>query len=297
MKFLMVGASGFIGRHLMAQLESDGLQAIGTQSESHLSNLIVFNLLEDRIQDCVGEKFLQSDHPVVCIIGAGISRIDLCLPDPHTSYLINVDKTIRLIDDLLGYGVKPVFLSSDGVFDGTLGYYTEKHPCSPLHEYGRQKVQVEEYLQAVAPDSLILRLGRVVGDDLTESHLFSEWYRLAKEHKQIDCIERHILSPTYVEDVAKGIILACKYGLTGIYHLTNSEFFPRDELATQFLQSLGLQAEVVCKPEQEFNLLQPRAAKTYFDSSKFVNATGMKFTSMRKVFKLLSQSPELAHQQ
>ena len=280
----------------MAHLGSAGLSALGTQSKPRHHELIVFNLLDHRIRNRVDEAFFQSDQPVIGIICAGVSRLDLCRREQSTSYQVNVLGTFRLIDDLVDAGVKPLFLSSDGVFDGTLGYYNEKHPCSPIHEYGRQKVQVEEYLQAVAPGSLIIRLGRLVGDNLAESHLFSEWYRLIQERQQIACIERQILSPTYVNDVAEGIILACKQGLEGVYHLANPEFFPREELAQQFVWALGRQAEVVCKPEREFKLLERRAAKTYLDSTKFVKTTGMRFTSMREVFNIISQNLERGHQ-
>jgi len=280
----------------MAQLGSAGLRALGTQSKPNHPELIVFDLRKHRIRNCVDEGFFQTDEPVIGIICAGVSRLDLCRLEQQTSYQINVQGTFHLIDDLVDAGAKPVFLSSDGVFDGTLGYYNEQHPCCPLHEYGRQKVQVEEYLQSVAPDNLIIRPGRLVGDDVAESHLLSEWYRLTQQQQQIACIEKQILSPTYVNDLAKGIILACQQGLSGLYHLANPEFFPREELAQQFLWALGSQTEVVCKPEHAFNLLERRATKTYLDSTKFVMATGMHFTSMREVFNLISQNLKRAHQ-
>ena len=96
----------------MAQLGSAGLSALGTQSKPRHHELIVFNLLDHRIRNRVDEAFFQSDQPVICIICAGVSRLDLCLLEQPTSYQVNVLGTFRLIDDLVDAGVKPVFLSS-----------------------------------------------------------------------------------------------------------------------------------------------------------------------------------------
>jgi len=200
------------------------------------------------------------------------------------SRAINVDGTLQLVDDLLARGVKPVFLSSSCVYDGELGYYGEDQPSSPLNEYGRQKVEVERALVKNASDALVLRLDKVVGDDPAERQLFTEWYRWVQIGRAITCLEGQVLSPTFVGDVARAIVLSCELGLTGVYHLANPEFLARDELARQFLAALGTNGCVESRPQTSFGFTDPRPLKSCLDSSRFVRATGMRFTPMREVF-------------
>ena len=91
-------------------------------------------------------------------------------------------------------------------------------------------------------------------------------------------------SPTFTGDIAREIYLGCKNGLSGVYNLANPEFFLRDELARQFSLALGEEAQIISKPQSKFNFVEPRPLKSYLDSSRFVKATGMYFTTMREVF-------------
>ena len=284
MKLIVVGASGFVGGHLLRHARDREHETVGTQCRAARPDLIDFDLLEDRIGDCVDPSLKQASEPVFGVICAVVSRIDYCRRHPELSYQVNVEKTTLLINDLLALGVKPVFLSTSFVFDGIDGYYTESDPRNPISEYGRHKEEVERYLQEDVPGALILRLDKVVGDSPDENHLFSEWYRWSLNGSPITCISDQFLSPTSVDDIASAVLLACEAELTGVYHVANRGVFARDELARQFFRELGRDAEIVCKTHEELNLLDRRPLRSYLDSTKFVKATGMQFTSMREVF-------------
>lgn len=289
LKFLIVGASGFIGRHLATYTKSLGLEVIGTQSQPRRPDLVTFDLLHDRIADRVNASFFENTEQTYGIICAMTSNIDRCFLERETSYKVDVENTIRLIQDLQSLEVKPVYISSGSVYDGITGYYSEEHPRSPINEYARHKAAVESYIEINAPDMLVLRPDKVVGDDPSENHMFSDWYQCMKENKPIVCMEAQLFSPTWVEDVAQAITLGCKLNLSGIFNLASSEYFTRSELAMQFVANLGGNTEVICKPQSEFGFLEVRPKKSYLDSSRFVKATDMRFTSMREVFRIFKQ--------
>ncbi len=292
MRFLIIGASGFIGRNVLAYVRALGFEALGTQSRPRQADLVTFNLLQHRIGEVVDSSFFQHSGQVFVVVSAVISDMDLCLTDREMSHRVNVEKTIQLIQDCCALGVKPIFLSSCFVFDGVIGYYTEDHPLAPVNEYGRHKAEVEAFLQEYAPDAFVARLDKIVGDDPTDSQLFAHWYKCICENRPILCIQGSLLSPTYVKDVAHGIVLACEKDLKGIYHVSNSEFFYRDELARQFCNSLGKTPNVTSKPVESFGFADKRALKSYLDGARFCRATGMRFTSMREVFQSFQKNVE-----
>lgn len=286
MKFLIIGASGFIGRHVLNYIKSSGCEAIGTQSGSKYKDLKTFDLLKHRIKKQIEPSFFDTDEQIIGIICASISQIDRCFQDKKISYTVNVKNTIRLIQDMDALKIKPVFLSSSFVYDGTVGYYNEEsHPLSPVSEYGRHKVEVENFIRSESSNTLIFRLDKIVGDDPLENHLLSECYRIVKKKQPIICIEGQLFSPTFVNDVAKAIVLSCQFKLSGVYNLANPEFFSRDELVRQFIVALGENAEIICKSQNDLNFLDMRPPKSYLDSTRFIKKTGMRFTSMREVFK------------
>lgn len=286
MKLLIIGASGFIGRHLYAETKYRGYKVLGTQFSAKFNNHISFNLLNDRISDVLSSAFLQGNETICAVICSAISKIEFCSKNRELTYQVNVENTIRLLEDLHILGIKSVFLSSDAVYDGQRGYYNENIACSPLNEYGRQKAEVENYILKHAPVDLVLRLSKVVGDNLKESHLFSEWYQCRQLGKPIVQFKGQIFSPTYVKDIAQGILFSMEKGLTGLYNMANSEFFSRDELARQFIIAFGGQVNIMNMPEETFGFSEGRAKKTYLDSTKFNKAVGMRFTSMQEVFSL-----------
>ncbi len=284
MKFLIVGASGFIGGNILKHVRSLGFEAVGTQARSRREGLVNFDLLRHRILDCIDRSFFLGSQPVHVLICAVVSNMDLCLTDRAIAHAINVERTTQLIDDVTALGAKTTFLSTCFVFDGQVGYYNEDSPLSPVNEYARHKVEVEDYMRNRAPGSLVMRLEKIIGDNPAENHFLTQCYKSISEDKPIVCIEGSVLSPTWVNDVARGFVLACEMGLHGVFHVSNSEFFHRDELARQFCHALGIVPNVVTKPLAEFHFADKRALKSYLDGSRFANKTGLRFTSMREVF-------------
>lgn len=294
MKFLVVGASGFIGRHILTYVQSLGYASLGTQFTTKTSKLVTFDLAKDRIEDRVGPGFFRAGEPIAAVIAGGIVPFDRCFQERETAQIVNVDNTIRLVQDLTALRVKPVFLSSQAVYDGETGYHHEDRPRQPICEYGRQKADVERFIENDAPEALVLRLDYAVGDEPEEDHLFSRWRRWIEGNEPVPCIQGQLFSPTYVEDIAQGIELCCRLGLNGFYNLANTEFFTREELARQFVFALGCKAEVAAKPVEDFGFLDRRPLKSYLDSTKFVKATGMRFTSMREVMNSFIEKSQTA---
>lgn len=284
MKFIVFGASGFIGRHVFDYMRCQGYPALGTQSTKEFSDLIKFNMLENSVEESIPTEFLKKTEPTFAVICLKFGPIDLYPRQKELSRFLEVERTKLIIKELVRLKITPVYLGSSYVFDGGLGYYSEESLHNPINTYGQYKSEIETFLLENQETSLILRLDKNVGDDPSESHDLSTWYKCMKRNQEIHCIQDQIFSPTYVGDVARGVFQGCKYGLKGVYNLANTEYFSRVELVEQFALSLDMKAKIVAKPQSDFDFLDPRPLKSYLDSTKFIEATGVRFTSMREVF-------------
>lgn len=280
---MVVGASGFVGQHVWEHAKSLGFEVVGTQAHARKPELVTFDILQHTLTDCVDRSFFEREGQVFVILCAAVSDMDRCFLDRELSRRVNVERTIELIDEAYGLHAKPVFISTGFVFDGTVGYYPEDAPLSPVNEYGRFKAEVEVHLRNKAPETFVLRLDKTVGDTPHPQNLFSEWHERLTQDLPIICIQGQLFSVTCVKDIARAIVLGCQRGLTGLFHVANSEYFYRDELARQFCYAAGKAPAVICKPLDEFSFVDHRALKSYLDGSKFVKATGFRFTPVRQV--------------
>lgn len=284
MKLLVVGGSGFLGRYVLAEAVRQGFITLGTTTNpTPRPGFVRFNLSEDRpITAAVPPGFFDG-NPVWVVVCSCTTPMDRCRTDWDYAYRVNVTNTVRLIDEVCGLGGRVVFISTSYVFDGSMGYYPEDWPHSPTSAYGEHKSIVDRHVSTAHPDSLVVRLDKIVGADPAERHPFTEWWELAGSGKPVVCIENQVMSPTLVDDLARGIVTASRAGLRGVYHLTGPEFFPREHLARHFLRAVGLPGKVVARPMREFGFADPRPLNTYLDSSRFGAATGLRFTPMSAV--------------
>lgn len=283
MRFLIIGASGFAGNHIFNYIKAIGHEALGTQNQSNKPGLITFDLTKHRIKERFGPLFFKTDKKVFVVICAALSQIDRCLVEKDISYKINVEKTIQLVNDIKQFNAIPVFLSTSCVYNGDLGYYNEESEHDPINEYGRQKEAVEQFLLDNVPAAFILRLDKIVSDDIGGNHIFADWYQKIQENQPIICIEQ-LFSPTFVKDIAGSIVKGCQCNLSGAYNVANPEFFTRAELVKQFMSAVGKKVDILLKSHEEFNFADFRIKNSYLDASKFIKETGIRFTSMREVF-------------
>jgi dTDP-4-dehydrorhamnose reductase len=281
--FLIVGASGFIGRYILAEARRAGVVAIGTQASARRPDLLRFDLARDRLDRAAIAPVLDSDGDAWLVVAAAFSQIDRCRLERDVSYRINVEGTIRLLRDSAALGLRPVFLSSSFVFDGRGGGYGDRDARAPISEYGRQKAEVEGFIERELPAALVLRLDKTVGADPSERHLLSEWWAAATRGCAIRCIANQLFSPTLVDDVGRGVVVACRRRLSGIYNLANAEAWSRADLARLFvgMAAPGTAIEEVSQHDLGFADLRPE--RTTLDSRAFVAATDVVFTPMQAV--------------
>jgi len=280
---LIIGASGFVGRYLFSYARAENQNVLGTQSKLNLPGLIKFDVLHQRIKDCIPISYLKNNEKSFAIIAIKFGSMDGYIEGLNQSYKFEIERINLLINDLLNMGLTPVYISTNAVFDGKTGFYSEKEECNPISLYGNYMAEIERVIKSYEHDTLVLRLSNVVGDNPGEKHLFSDWYNCIKKNTPIYCIDGQTLSPTYVHDVAKSVYLGCKGKLKGIYHITNTEHFQRSELANLFKSLLGRKIPVINKTEKELGIIDPRPIKGHLNSSKFIEATKMKYTPMRNV--------------
>jgi dTDP-4-dehydrorhamnose reductase len=282
MRFLILGASGFLGGHLWKLFTERQCEVVGTQSRTLSPQLVHFNLAQDRVLNSVPKGFFTGEN--CCVVhAAGFGSPDQCARQQELSRLVNVQAVQQVVEDLAPFSVRHIYLSSSYVFDGQTGRYRECDPCQAICEYGRQKVDMERYLLDRAHTALILRLDKVVGEDPGERHLFAEWYNHLKQGRQIRCIREQTLSPVDVNDVAMFVWEACRKELHGVFHVSGTERVERAALAYQFQQAISQPGSIIEEDAENFLFADPRPLHSDLDGRALREATGFQPLSVQQM--------------
>lgn len=274
---LIIGASGYIGKNIYNSF-SKNEKVIGTYHKNWKEGLIYFNLENPNLEN-LDIDLKSVSYALIC---SSITKPDDCKKNEDNSYKVNVEGTTKLIQQLFQKRIVPVFFSSEYVFDGKKGNYTESDKTAPNTIYGIQKKEIENLLLQTKKESLILRLSKVFGLERGDGTILTSTIDQLKRNEKIKCATDQIFSPIYIWDLVNALELALDKKLNGLYNLASPEHFSRYELSMLLKSELKLDSgEILPCSIRDFNFLESRPLNTSLNIEKFINETGFEFTRMK----------------
>jgi len=240
---LIVGASGFLGSRLFAEL-SGQFNVIGTYFSRPASDLVPLDT-SDRKQVAT---LLRAIRPDILIDCGGMTRPDACECDQQRAYQINVEGVANLTEFC---DCKIIYFSTDYVFDGEKGQYTENDEPRPVNYYGWTKREAEKIVLGARSDNLLLRVAGLYGDS-TRNNGFLSSLTEPVIYRAIDRFSSNLL----LDDVIRN--LSFFWSGSGLCHLTDGKALSRYEFTVKAVRVLGLPTKVVGKPAHEIYRIAQR---------------------------------------
>jgi dTDP-4-dehydrorhamnose reductase len=241
MKFLITGAKGQLAREFLKVLKNDDYKIKALDREG-------LDVSDSRaVLEAV--SYYRPDVVINC---AAYNFVDKAEEDSDIPFKVNSTGPKNLASACKKHNALLIHYSTDYIFDGTKeGFYTEQDKPNPINIYGRSKLEGEELLKKEMENFLIFRVSWVFGEG-KQNFLYKlkEW---AKKQKVIRVACDQISVPTYTEDIVISTILSIKEGLRGVYHLTNSGYASRYEVARYFFERLGSDRLILPVSSDYFN--------------------------------------------
>ena len=242
-KSLLVGASGQIGGQIRLLL--DPACVLVTARETAPEGGVQLDLAS--IASVDEAEFAVAGHQldaVYCI--AGMTAVDRCEDEPELAYAINCRGPQVLAQLAARRGIPYVFFSTDYVFDGELGNYTENSATRPLNIYGSSKREGELAVLEASPDAMVLRTTTVYGPDAgrKNNYLYSVMRNL-RDGVSMRVPQDQIASPSYNRDVARATVGLVARRAKGIFHVCGPQIMGRLEFARAIAAILGLEASLL----------------------------------------------------
>lgn len=262
MKYLVTGSSGLIGSQLVFDLDKTGQTIYSCYNDNPTLNGIPthLNLLN---LDEISTTF-KKIQPDAVIHLAALTDIELCESKPKLAYLINTTATEKIVQESEKLGCFLIYLSTDYVFDGKNGMYTETNSPNPLNEYAKTKLYGEKAVENSNTKWSILRTSTPFGTHPTKK-TFPKWIiENIKIKKLLNIVEDQFTSPTYVPNLSKMILEVLACNLEGILHLSGSTRLSRYEFATIIADQFNLDNSFLKPIKMD---MMPWKAKRPLDSS------------------------------
>src|SRR5512140_1557073 len=145
-RLLVTGVSGLLGLNLALQAR-DRHQVTGVLSGGRAAaqpGVTPFATLQaDLTRPGQVERVLDAAQPDVVINCAALTELDACELNPEKAFLLNTQLPRDLAERTARRGIQLVHISTDAVFDGTHGDYSETDAPNPINVYARTKLDGE----------------------------------------------------------------------------------------------------------------------------------------------------------
>jgi len=149
----------------------------------------------------------------------------LCEDEKHACDALNIDAVRYLADACEKIDAHLIHISTDFIFDGKAGPYTEQDKPNPLSYYGLSKLKSEQILEAHSVKWTILRTIIVfgVGENLSKGNIVL-WAKGALEKAEpLNIIDDQFRAPTLAEDLADACILAANKKAYGVFNASGKD--------------------------------------------------------------------------
>lgn len=262
---LVIGGTGLVGNALVRAWTARGTPVAAATYHCHPSG--GFLQLDMRREDDV-KALLARHRPSVVAVPAANPFVDYCELHPEETRAVNVTGTLNVARACRDAGARMVFYSSDYVFDGAKGIYTEEDVPCPINEYGRQKAETEAGVLAADPRNLVLRTSGAYGWQWEPKNFVLQVRDklTAGQRMRVSDVR---YNPTYVENLAAITAELVASGAGGIFHVVGAEEIRRDEFARRAARAFGLDESLVDRvPAAEFKAPAARPKESSLRTDK-----------------------------
>ena len=241
---MVVGGSGQVGVQLLRLLGQSGHTAVGTYYRNPLPGMVQLDASDGRQ---VNDFFARTAPALVINAVNAEGGPDACEVDLDLAERYHYGSGHNLAVSALEYGSLFVQISTDYVFDGEGGPYSETDATRPLSRLAQAKLRVEEFTLKHLPMALIVR----------SSFVFSWAPRTKTMNFVMRILDNHrnglsmkvpvdqIGNVTYAPNLAEALLELHELGLTGVYHVAGTTRCSKFDWAMRVVEFFGLDPTLI----------------------------------------------------
>ncbi|HQF42987.1 MAG TPA: dTDP-4-dehydrorhamnose reductase [Ignavibacteriaceae bacterium] len=291
-RIIITGANGMLGQRLFefySRLNDIELLASSVEDDFVFKNQ---NYIQADISNRNELKKIIYDFcPDFIINVAAYTNVDKSETDRETAWKINVkgveyiSEAARVLDSHI------VHISSDYIFDGKNGPYTENDTPNPIGYYGRTKLASENVLKISGTKNTIIRTNVLYGTAKYSRSDFVKWVvESVRAKKEIRIVDDQFNNPTFIDDLVQAINKIVELRKEGIYNIGGSEVLSRYDFTMMIADFFNLDKSLIKKIKtEELNQPARRPLKSGLITIKAQSELGYKPHSIIQSLELMKR--------
>jgi dTDP-4-dehydrorhamnose reductase len=176
---------------------------------------------------------------------AAYTDVDWCETHPQEAQGLNVETTRLLASWAAVNGCKFLFMSTDSVFDGYHGPYSELERPAPRNCYAATKFEAEQIVRGIVEDHLIVR-GSFYGWNAQNKSSLAEWVLTRLQAGlAVSGFTDVTFSPLLVNTLAEIVLRMLERDLYGTYHVASCDAISKNAFAIAIADIFGFPTNLV----------------------------------------------------
>ncbi|MBV6420163.1 MAG: dTDP-4-dehydrorhamnose reductase [Ignavibacteriaceae bacterium] len=246
-RILITGSNGMLGqRAVQFYLKNENVELLATSVEekSLIENV---DYISCDIKDRNSIKKIILDYcPDFIIHTAAFTNVDLSEKLREDAWKINVKGVEYISEAARAIDTHIIHISTDYIFDGKDGPYSENAIPNPLGYYGRTKLASENALRISNTYFTILRTNVLYGIAVNSKPDFVRWVVSSlDENKNIRIVNDQINNPTFIDDLVQAINKIIEFKKTGIFNVGGIEFLSRYDFTLRIADYFNLDKKLI----------------------------------------------------
>ena len=282
MKLLVLGGSGLIGNALLKNSKNEfDILTTFYKNPVAIKNVRSFQYsFPDDLNNL--RELLEKEKPDVLVNTMGYSNIDFCELNKSDTEMLHVEVTEKICKLCENIGTKQIFLSSDYVFDGEKGNYSEDDVPNPVNYYGLSKLKAEQLILK-NPINTIIRTS-VIYDWDYRARFFNSVIKNLQSNQAINATTDVYNSVTFLDNLVESIFKVITLNQNGIFHVVDSACVNRFEFAEMIAKIFRLDKNLIktVSVQDEPKNIAKRPKNACLNNSKAKKELGLNFNTIEE---------------
>ncbi len=238
-RILITGASGLLGLNIAMQA-GEGYEVVGQVNSRPLHTHAFEMVRADLLAAGAVERLIDDTQPDWVIHCAALANLEACEADPALAQELNSEVPRKLAAYVAKSGARLLHVSTDAVFDGRRGDYTEQDEPHPLSLYARTKLAGEQAVSQANPQAIIARVNLFGWSATGKRSLGEFFYNSLSAGKPVKGFTDVYFCPLLANYLGQIFLDMLAADLHGLYHVVSRDCLSKYDFGVAIAHTFGL---------------------------------------------------------
>lgn len=260
MTVLVTGTNGLLGSRLVARLaREEHVVAQGRGPARGGAAAAAYHDVDLTARGALADLVART-RPAAIFNCAAMTDVDACERDPAAAWRLNAAAVEEVALAARDAGARLIHVSTDYVFDGAAGPYSEDDVPNPRGAYARTKRCGEEAALLLCPGAAVARVAVVYSGLPGSRRTFAQsTVEALRAGGPVNAFADQFVSPTLADNGAQLLIGLWRSGQAGVFHCSGASVVSRVQFCVSLARKLGADEKLIVPTRlADARLLAPR---------------------------------------